>query len=89
MKLLKSGFVTSAAEDSGVFAGWQVELCHDPANTKGYFLFYANPDKSVGYDDWFLNEDDAHYQLKCDQISVEWQDIDPSAKPTLTNLETK
>lgn len=84
MKLLKSGTVLFSERDSEISAGWQIEVCFDDDDTGGYYLLFASPDKSIGYDNWYLAEEDAYHQLRSDNILVEWRDLPPSAKPTLT-----
>jgi len=73
MKTLHSGVIGEVPPNSSIKKGWEVKICHDEEDTKGFYLFFSNPDNpNEGFDNWYLKKDDAFHQLSTDNIEVEW-----------------
>lgn len=73
METKRSGTIEDPGTQSNIRPGWRARLCFDEDDTGGWYLFFSDPDDAnVGFDDWFLEEDDAYHNIRAWRMKIRW-----------------
>ena len=67
------GKVKNGKQDA--WDNWYVKLVNDRHNTGGYLLLHSPQKdfKGMGYDDWFLDLEEARQYIAHRKLSIEWE----------------